>query len=528
MSAQNVPAGEPAITRFASVLFLPDDGLPSHRTSTDALHDLALDQVIQALTAREPTGALAEVFQTPLATVDAITYRQEVFRDFDDPDTRATISRFLDELQQVDHLRTRAAKSHYRYQVDRWHLNAVCAYADAVETLWDQLPGVLDERDSSRGLRGLLAHIGRYLASDAYVTLRDQARRLRDSVDAVGYDLLIQGAKVTVATFDEEADLGAEVLATFDRFRQGTVKDYHIRDDERSDIDHVQASILEKVGQLRPELFTELVAFTKASWNFREPVIARFVQEVRFYLEYLDYLAPLRKAELTTCYPVVSAESKELSWRGSYDLALAHGLVDANRPVVANDLRLDGAERILVISGPNQGGKSTTARSFGQLHHLAAVGCPVAGTEARVFLVDRVLTHFEREESIETLEGRLGEDVQRIHQLLDEATERSAIVLNELFNSTALEDARVLTGEVLERISGLDALCACVTFIDELSRLNEKTVSMVSLVDPDDPAIRTFRVERREADGRAYALALARKYRLTADQLAERIGARTS
>lgn len=144
MPAQNVPAEDTAITRFASVLFLPDEGLPPHRTSTDALHDLALDQVIHALTAREPTGALAEVFQTPLATVDAIVYRQEVFRDLDDPDTRATISRFLDELRQVDHVRTRAANSHYRYQVDRWHLNAVCAYADAVETLRDQLPGVLD------------------------------------------------------------------------------------------------------------------------------------------------------------------------------------------------------------------------------------------------------------------------------------------------------------------------------------------------------------------------------------------------
>jgi hypothetical protein len=526
--ARNAPAENTAITRFASVLFLPDEVLPSHRTSTDALHDLALDQVIEALTAREPTGALAEVFQTPLATVDAIRYRQEVFRDLDDPETRAMIVRFLDELRDVDQLQTRAAKSHYRYQVDQWHLNAVCAYADAVEGLHQQLPDMLNPGGSSRALRGLLGHVQRYLASGSYLAVRDQARRLRESVDAVRYDLLIQGAKVTVAGFDEEPDLGTEVLATFERFRQGAVKDYHIRDDERGDIDHVQAAILERVGQLRPELFTELVAFTKASWDFPEPVISRFAHEVRFYLEYLDYLAPLRKAGLATCYPVVSAESKELSWSGSYDLALAHGLVDASRPVIVNDLSLDGAERILVVSGPNQGGKSTTARSFGQLHHLAAVGCPVAGTEASVFLVDRVLTHFEREESIETLEGRLGEDVQRIHQLLDEATGRSAIVLNELFNSTALEDARVLTGEVLERISALDAVCACVTFIDELSRLNEKTVSMVSLVDPDDPAIRTFRVERREADGRAYALALARKYRLTADQLSERIGDRAS
>ncbi|WFR66089.1 hypothetical protein P9139_13780 [Curtobacterium flaccumfaciens] len=182
---------------------------------------------------------------------------------------------------------------------------------------------------------------------------------------------------------------------------------------------------------------------------------------------------------------------------------------------MTNDLRLDDGERLLIVTGPNQGGKTTTARIVGQLHHLAAIGAPVPATNVRIMLTDQILTQFERGEQLESLEGKLGEEVHALHDLLDAATDRTLIVLNEIFTSTAAIDAELLSREILRRAVDIAPIVVCVTFIDSLTRFDERTVSMVSLIDPADPTRRTFKVERRAADGRAYAQALADKYHLT-------------
>jgi DNA mismatch repair protein MutS len=288
-------------------------------------------------------------------------------------------------------------------------------------------------------------------------------------------------------------------------------------------MDNVEAQIAERVARLYPREFGALEEFCRRHSSFVDERIARFDREVQFYLAYLDHAERLSGGEISFTYPAMSATSRDVTVEHGVDIALATKLVREGAPVVGNDFSLGGRERIVVVTGPNQGGKTTFARMFAQLHYLGGLGVPVPARSARLFLPDEVFTHFEREEDIRNLRGKLEDDLVRIREILDRATSDSVLTLNEAFASTTLDDARYLGAEVLERVTSLGCLAVWVTFVDELSRLNDSIVSMVATVEPDDPSKRTFKVVRRPADGRAYAWALAEKYGLSYEGLKERI-----
>jgi hypothetical protein len=491
-----------------------DLSLPADAPSCFA--DLRLDQIVDATT-REPD--VARVFYAPLHDLDAIDYRQAIMRDLEEPRLRDPIEIFVEAIQAVRRDLDRAAHSSYRYEGARWSLNAAVSYVDAVEGLVQHLDAF---RPASRGLAAFAAWLSDHVHAEPFRALAADARRITAALDAIRYELLIDGLTVTVRPASGVEDYSTVIDTTFDRFSREASHDYRVRFPASDGLNHVGAQIAERVASLAPEPFADLERFAADHAGFVDPVIGQFVQDVRFYLTYLSSLAPLRAAGLPFCYPIVSA-SKAIDVEDTFDLALARVLVDLRRAVVLNDVHLEGVERIAVVSGPNQGGKTTFARTIGQIHYLTALGCPVPGRNARVFLCDQVLTHFEREETVVSLRGKLQDDLTRVKAMLDRATPDSLLIFNEIFSSTTVHDALFLSRHLFERLSALDVLSVCVTFLYELATFSEKTVSVVSTIDPADPTIRTFRVERRPADGLAYAMVLAEKHHVTYNWLERRL-----
>ena len=368
--------------------------------------DLNLDQIVAAIAGdREERDLITRVLFGHLCDADVVRYRQEVFQDLENPALSAQVQRFAVLMGQVRARLRQLPKMQYRYQREGWLLDAAAIYCDAVQSLAGLLASA---QISSRGLLAFREYLASYAASAEFTALASDTRNRKDALGQVRYCTRIRGGRVEVSRYQGEDDYSAVVLKTFERFKQGAVKDYLVHYRTWPGMNHVAAQIVELVARLFPEEFSALEEYCRQHAAFLDEGIRRADQELQFYLAYLDHIGPLRAAGLRFCYPEVSASSKDVLATDTFDLALAHKLVSERKPMVTNDFRLEGRERILVVTGPNQGGKTTFARTFGQLHHLASIGCPVPGSAARLFLSDRLFTHFEKEENLAKIEREAG------------------------------------------------------------------------------------------------------------------------
>ena len=511
------------VSHGASILFPPSDGAVQlvGESQPECFRDLNLDQVVDQIVVGREDYELKPYLHAPLpGDPGIVAYRHEVVRDLERDDVRSPIDAFSERMRLVRRYLKLADELRYRYEKERLFLDAATMYCEAVGAIERELKAAAPR---SRGLAELGEHLRRYVGSDEFVSLTTEAQSVLEALESVTYSIRIQGPRVIVDEYGGESDLSAAVEETFARFKQGAVKDYRVKVRDSVGLDHVEAQVLELVARLHPEPFAALNDFCAHHVDFVDGVIAAFDREVQFYLAYLDYIARFKAAGLPFCLPEVEDDLSEVAVEDAFDIALGANLVREGSEVVLNSFELHDPERILVVTGPNQGGKTTFARMFGELHYLAALGLPVPARRAKLGLADRVLTHFEREEDVASLRGKLEEDLVRLRDVIEQAGPQSVLVLNESLTSTTLEDARFLGTELLERVTELGSLAVYVTFVDELSELNAATVSMVAGVDPAAPAERTFRIVRRPADGLAYAWALAEQHGLTYEGLVEQV-----
>lgn len=211
--------------------------------------------------------------------------------------------------------------------------------------------------------------------------------------------------------------------------------------------------------------------------------------ELGFYMGALNLHSELAGRQCPTCRPrVETSDGCTLSAGGLYDAVLALRLREAP---VGNDLRADG-RRLVVITGANQGGKSTFLRSVGLAQIMMQAGLFVAAQSFAADVRDQVLTHFRREEDATMSSGKLDEELARMRAIVETATPASIVLCNESFAATnELEGSRI----AFEIVRGLLDSGVKVLYVTHMYELAG------GLHDTEHARATFLRAERR-ADGR--------------------------
>ena len=169
--------------------------------------------------------------------------------------------------------------------------------------------------------------------------------------------------------------------------------------------------------------------------------------ELAFYLGCLNLHELLVGNGEPTCFPLpLSAEELALAGDGIYDIGLTVHLDDR---VVNNELDADG-KALVMITGANQGGKSTLLRSLGVAQLMMQSGMFVAARWLRASVCSGVFTHYKREEDAAMESGKLDEELSRMSDIADQITSNAMLLCNESFASTNEREGSEIARQVVQ------------------------------------------------------------------------------
>lgn len=202
--------------------------------------------------------------------------------------------------------------------------------------------------------------------------------------------------------------------------------------------------------------------FTTAMMRFFEAL--QF--EAGFYTGCIHLYLALCETGLPVSFPHPQAMGeKQLSFTGLYDLSLA--LNEKKKPV-ENGLSAAG-KKLIVITGANQGGKSTFLRSIGLAQLMMQCGLFVAANNFQSGLCDQIFTHFIREEDIRMDSGKLDEELVRMERIVDYITPCSLLLMNESFASTTEREGSQIARDIITALTEAGVRVLFVTHLFEFA-----------------------------------------------------------
>jgi len=190
------------------------------------------------------------------------------------------------------------------------------------------------------------------------------------------------------------------------------------------------------------------------------------------------------------------SRTNELHLEGARHPVLEDKLRKENRAIVPLSLTLGGEERVLVISGPNTGGKTVALKTTGMAALAAQSGIPVAAQRAVLPLFDRVLVDIGDEQSIAADLSTFSAHMLNLKGMLEDATPDSLVLVDEMGTGTAPEEGAALAVALLDEFRAKNCVVLATTHHDRLKTYASTTPGVVNAaVEFDDVNLRpTYRL----------------------------------
>ena len=216
--------------------------------------------------------------------------------------------------------------------------------------------------------------------------------------------------------------------------------------------------------------------------------------ELAFYLGCVNLRNELGQRGMPICFPVPhEARTRHHRFDALYDVSLA---LRIEQPPVGNDIEANDKD-LVVVTGANQGGKSTFLRSVGIAQVLMQAGACVGAAAFEANVARGIFTHYKREEDATMHSGKFDEELKRMSEIVEHLVEHALFVSNESFSSTnereGSEIARQIVDALLEKHVKIVLVTHLFTLADGLHD-NGTFPTLFLRAERRDDGVRTFRL----------------------------------
>lgn len=237
------------------------------------------------------------------------------------------------------------------------------------------------------------------------------------------------------------------------------------------------------------------------------------IQDLAYLVSYIDCLVSFAEVSLEGRYirPSFNEERRVEIINGRHPVIEK---VMKNNEYVANDIKMDKDTDILIITGPNMGGKSTYMRQFALIVVLAQIGCFVPCDKADLMIFDAIFTRIGASDDLVSGQSTFMVEMSETNFALRHASENSLLIFDEIGRGTATFDGMALAQAILEYIATkIKSKTMFSTHYHEITKIEEQLPMLknvhVAVSDNQDEITFLYKVYEG-AMGKSYGINVAK------------------
>jgi DNA mismatch repair protein MutS len=539
-----------------SLLYPEGEVTDSMVLEDQVIQDLELENLITFMTpgrflSKLQSESIRKILLHPSRDKDTIKYRLDISGDLlKYPEIFTAFERLVPIIETLSYFRSGRFSNQSPLYSLVFRLGELESYVGCIDTLKEAFkkinPDFSAEQPLADGLKALYRIVQEVYENEDFLHLRKslpelaaKIRNNRSITVGINLDDNLRPVEASLVSINKE-----RVSGTSSSIFSQLIKN---RTEELNGL----APLHSRDNPLMSTLFKDLSDVLKRVCEPVQKALDRYIllnthfftgilEELIFYISGVSFLRKLQEEGLPVCKPEVVHPAERITViEDNYNINLfirMHKKGDSvKEKLVTNRVSLGPEGRIVILTGPNQGGKTVYTQGIGLTQILFQSGLCIPGRQAAISPADNIFTHFQIEEQIVKERGRFADEAKRLHDCIKQSTSNTLILMNESFASTNYSESLYIAEDIMKifRILGVRTvfsthfhdLAMQVESINRRTQGMSKLISMVSVVQNEDgeKVNRTYKIMPGPPEGKSYAREIAYKYGICFEQLEEMI-----